>query len=294
MNYAYYPGCVTKHSAVELDVATRLVCERLGIGLRELTAAPCCGAGDLQAIDEPLTAALNAMTLAQAENTGWDVLTVCNVCTLNLRQTAALLAEDQAVRSRADAALNAAGLAYRGRSSVTHLLWVLWQELGNDRLAQAVTHRLSGITVAPFYGCQLLRPSSLNGEDDPDRPVALEDLVEACGAEAVDYDGRLKCCGWPIGAARDTTSRALAARVVLNAADAGADVIVTPCPLCHSALEGCQRGAEKLVGVPLRLPVLHLPQLVGLALGLSPRQLEMRRHLIDPGAVLARLGLSYA
>ena len=121
---------------------------------------------------------------------------------------------------------------------MTHLLWVLWQDLGNDRLAQAVTHRLSGITVAPFYGCQLLRPSSLNGEDDPDRPVALEDLVEACGAEAVDYDGRLKCCGWPIGAARDTTSRALAARVVLNAADAGADVIVTPCPLCHSALEG--------------------------------------------------------
>ena len=294
MNYAYYPGCVTKHSSLELDRATRLVCERLGIGLQELTAAPCCGAGDVQAIDAPLDTVLNALTLAQAERLGLDVMTVCNVCTLNLRQTGALLAEDAGARERANEALGVVGYSFAGQTAVTHLLWVLWQEIGSDRLADAVSRRLSRVTVAPFYGCQLLRPSSVNGEDDPDRPVALEDVVEACGARPVDYDGRLKCCGWPIGASRDETSASMAARAVLNAAGAGADVIVTPCPLCHAALEGCQREAERLVGERLRLPVLHLPQLVGLALGFSPRQLELQRHLVDTGTLLARLGLSFA
>jgi succinate dehydrogenase / fumarate reductase, cytochrome b subunit len=302
MRYAYFPGCVTKHGSLELDVATRAVCERLGIELDELASAPCCGAGDLQEIDPQLTAALNALTLAQAERKKADVLTVCNVCTLNLRQTNALLAADQVARAAADKALAAAGWSYSGGVEVTQLLWVLWKELGTTRLAEAVTRRLTGVVVAPFYGCQALRPGGagifasigVNADDSADLPSAMEDLVGACGARAVDYDGRLKCCGWPIAGARDGASATMAARVVLNAARAGADAIVTPCPLCHTSLEAGQRDARRLVGEELRLPILHLPQLIGLALGCSPAELGLKRHLVSTAPLLARLGLSFA
>jgi succinate dehydrogenase / fumarate reductase cytochrome b subunit len=302
MRYAYFPGCVTKHGSLELDVATRAMCERLGIELDELGSAPCCGAGDLQEIDPQLTAALNALTLAQAERKGADLLTVCNVCTLNLRQTNALLAASQSAREATDRALAAAGWSYGGGVEVTHLLWVLWKELGVARLAEAVTRRLTGVVIAPFYGCQALRPGGLsiggiigvNADDSADVPFALEDLVGACGARAVDYDGRLKCCGWPIAGARDGASATMAAHVVLNAKRAGADAIVTPCPLCHASLEAGQHDARRLVGEELRLPILHLPQLVGLALGCSPSELGLKRHLVSAAPLLARLGLSFA
>jgi succinate dehydrogenase / fumarate reductase cytochrome b subunit len=298
MRYAYFPGCVTKHGSLELDVATRAVCARLDIELDELTSAPCCGAGDLQEIDPQLTAALNALTLAQAERKGAGVLTVCNVCTLNLRQTNALLAADQAARETTARALAAAGWTYGGGVEVTHLLWVLWNQVGAARLTEAVTRRLTGVVVAPFYGCQALRPGGanigVNADDSADLPSALEDLIGACGARAVDYDGRLKCCGWPIAGARDGASATMAARAVRNAKRAGADAIVTPCPLCHTSLEAGQHDARRLVGEELRLPVLHLPQLVGLALGCSPAELGLKRHLVSAAPLLARLGLSFA
>jgi succinate dehydrogenase / fumarate reductase cytochrome b subunit len=298
VRYAYFPGCVTKHGSLELDAATRAVCERLGIELDELTAAPCCGAGDLQEIDPQLTAALNALTLAQAERKGADVLTVCNVCTLSLRQTNELLAADEGARAAAARALAAAGWSYGGGVDVTHLLWVLWKQVGAARLAEAVTRRLTGVVIAPFYGCQALRPGGanigVNADDSADQPSALEDLIVACGARAVDYDGRLKCCGWPIAGAREEASATMAAHAVLNAKRAGADAIVTPCPLCHTSLEAGQREARRLVGEELRVPVLHVPQLVGLALGCSPSELSLQRHLVSAAPLLARLGLSFA
>jgi len=298
VRYAYFPGCVSKHGSEELDVATRAVCERLGIELDELAAAPCCGAGDVQEIDPQLSAALNALTLAQAERKGADVLTVCNVCTLSLRQTNELLAADGGARAAAVRALAAAGWSYGGGVNVTQLLWVLWKQVGAARLAEAVTRRLTGVVIAPFYGCQALRPGGagvgVNADDAADSPAALEDLILACGARAVDYDGRLKCCGWPIAAARDGASATMAARAVRDAVRADADAIVTPCPLCHTSLEAGQHGALRIVGEELRLPILHLPQLIGLALGCSPAELRLQRHLVSTAPLLARLGLTFA
>jgi succinate dehydrogenase / fumarate reductase cytochrome b subunit len=355
MRYAYYPGCYAKGTAPELDSSTRAVCERLGIELEELTAAPCCGAGDVQQVDGPLAQGLNELTLAQAQHLGLDILTVCNVCTLSLRQanlaveesrhldeaSACLAVADPGCPASADpgsdaaspvgpgaaaasplpagaaatsgpvppgfgqrwplstaeaaaaatAALAPEGLAYAGGVGVTHLLWALWKDVGPERMAEQVTQGLSGLTLAPFYGCQILRPADVNDDDVADDPTALEDLVAACGAASVDYDGRLKCCGWPIMYIRQSTATTMAARVVRNAAAAGADAIVTPCPLCHAALEGCQSssaaGPERL-----RLPVLHLPQMIGLALGCSPRRLGLIDHAVDTRPLLARLGLT--
>jgi succinate dehydrogenase / fumarate reductase cytochrome b subunit len=352
MRYAYYPGCYAKGTAPELDASTRAVCARLGIELKELAGAPCCGAGDVQHVDGPLAAGLNALVLAQAERLGLDVLTVCNVCTLSLRQAdaalrAAVLGEESdavclavadpgcgprpaaacadaaddagaaasVVGSRASThpapghtwpvspleaavqardAVAAEGLSYGGSVRTTHLLWALWRDLGTESLAERATQRLSGLTLAPFYGCQILRPESLNTDDVADDPTALEDVLAACGARSVDYDGRLKCCGWPVTHVRQRTAGTMAARAVRNAAAAGADALVTPCPLCHAALEGCQVSGRSLAGEPLRLPVLHLAQVVGLALGCSPDELRLRHHVVDTKPVLARAGLPLA
>jgi succinate dehydrogenase / fumarate reductase cytochrome b subunit len=329
VKYAYYPGCYAKGTAAELDASTRLVCGRLGIELEELSGAPCCGAGDVQHVDGPLAAGLNALALAQAEALGLDILTICNVCTLSLRQADAALrapaaaADDHSLavadpgaaradaataatagppppvwpRSEAEAAadareaLAAEGLAYGGGVRVSHLLWVLWRDYGAGRLAERVTRRLDGLTLAPFYGCQILRPAALNDDDVADDPTALEDVLEACGARTVDYDGRLKCCGWPIMYARQETAGAMAARAVRDAAAAGAAALVTPCPLCHAALEGCQASGQQPAGESPRLPVLHMAQVIGLALGCSPAELGLTGQDTDSAPLLSRLGV---
>ncbi len=293
LSYAYYTGCVPKQSSRELDVATRLVCERLGVELHEMTGAPCCGAGDVDQARPALNRAVNAVTLAQAERAGLDILTICNVCTLNLRAVNATLRGDGAELARANRALQAGGYSYGGSVEVTHLLWVLYRELGAERLAAAVRRPLRGLRTAAFYGCQVLRPDDLNGVDDPDDPRSLETIIAACGATPVAYEGRTKCCGWPIVVAREDTATSASGAIVAAAGAAGAQLIVTPCPLCHISLDGYQALAARRRGDPEpRLPVLHLSQLVGLALGLSPLELRLHRHIVSTRAVLARLGLA--
>ena len=290
MRYAYYPGCASLGWSREVDTATRLVCARLGIDLVGLPAAPCCGAGEVQQVARTAGAALGALTLSQAGQLGLDVMTACSVCMLSLRQSRALLEgpERVAERQRVGAALAAGGWRYVGtHAQVTHLLWVLWRHVGVDGLAAAVTRRLSGVNVAAFYGCQVLRPSTLNPEDDADTPVSLEELAMACGARVVDYDGRLSCCGWPLAASRRGASDALATRAVVAAATAGAHVIVTPCPHCRTSLESCQQGTN------LGVPVLHLSQFVGLALGISSRESLPGWYVANGGPLAARLGLDF-
>ena len=319
--YAYYPGCYALQSARELDMSTRAVCDRIGIDLQTLESAPCCGAGDLQHTDGARALALNALTLAQAAESGLDILTVCNVCTLSLRQADAdlrgeqvspvpdcqgsyeaggevplsarqqrppLPAEQAAAVIRA---LATEGIRYPGDRpvAVTHLLWVLRDLAASGELAK-LAERTCRLKVAPFYGCQVLRPGDMNPEDDPDDPVALETILGACGADAVDHPARLSCCGWPIAYARERTASTLAGAVIDSARGAGADAIVTPCPLCQSSLERAQLG-HGAGAAPV--PVLHLPQFVGLALGLQPSALGLDRHLVETGLVLARLGLTF-
>lgn len=294
LRYAYYTGCVPKQSTRELDVATRLVCERLGVELREMTGAPCCGAGDVEQVDARLNTAVNAVTLAQAERDGADVMTICNVCNLNLQAVNQRLRDDAAELRRANRALAAGGYRYQGGVDVVHLLSVLVDRLGPDAVAAKVTRPLRGVRIAPFYGCQVLRPSTVTRIDDPDDPQSLELLIEACGATPVDYDARLSCCGWPVIVAREETAVTMSGADLASAAAARADAVVTPCPLCHISLDGYQQKAARRRGEELRLPVLHLSQLIGLALGLSPRELRLDRHVTSTRSLVARLGLSLA
>src|ERR671918_1208655 len=283
MRVAYYKGCLASLSAKELDTSTQALAPKLGIELDELEAVTCCGAGDIHEAEPDYYLHLNARILAYAEATGCDTLmTVCNVCTLNLRQANHQLQGDERLRARVSKNLNQVGVPpYNGTVEVKHFLWLVAEGEGYELLKETAHRGLKGLKIAPFYGCQILRPSKLLGFEDPDRPWSLERIIEACGGEAIDYPAKIKCCGFPIIQAREETAMGELIQPVEQATEAGADAMVTPCPLCHLSLDAWQSKLKAATGKDFQLPILHLSQLIGVAAGLEASELKFKRHVVS-------------
>jgi succinate dehydrogenase cytochrome b subunit len=288
---AYYRGCLASLSAKELDTSTRALAPKVGLELIDLETVTCCGAGDIHEAEPDYYLHLNARILAYAEETGADTLmTVCNVCTLNLRQANLILLNDDDVRERVNSNLEAVGVPpYSGAVEVKHLLWMIAEGDGFEMLKQAAHKGLKGLRVAPFYGCQILRPSKLLGFEDPDRPWSLEAIIEACGGTPVDYPAKIKCCGFPIIQAREETALGELIQPVEQAIERGADAMVTPCPLCHLALDAWQSKLEASTGRRFQLPILHLSQLIGVAAGLEESELKFKRHVVPVKPALEKV-----
>jgi len=288
---AYYKGCLASLSAKELDTSTQALAPKVGLDLIELESVTCCGAGDIHEAEPDYYLHLNARILAYAEATGSDTLmTVCNVCTLNLRQANFQLQNDEALLARINDNLATVGVPrYSGGVEVKHLLWLIAEGEGYERLKEAAHKGLKGLRVAPFYGCQILRPSKLLGFEDPDRPWSLEAIIEACGGEPVDYPAKIKCCGFPIIQAREETALGELIQPLEQAVEAGADAMVTPCPLCHLSLDAWQSKLKKATGRDFKMPILHLSQLIGVAAGLTDSELKFKRHVVSVGPVLEKL-----
>ena len=278
---AYYKGCLASLSAKELDTSTRALAPRVGLELIELESVTCCGAGDIHEAEPDYYLHLNAHILAYAEATGSDTLmTVCNVCTLNLRQANWMLINDEALRERVSRNLESVGVPpYHGTVDVKHLLWLIADGEGYELLKRSAHKGLKGLRVAPFYGCQILRPSKLLGFEDPDRPWTLEAIIEACGGEAVDYPAKIKCCGFPIIQAREETALGELIQPIEQAIEAGADAMVTPCALCHLSFDAWQSKLKAATGKDFQMPILHLAQLLGAAAGVEADTLRFRRHV---------------
>jgi succinate dehydrogenase / fumarate reductase cytochrome b subunit len=291
MRVAYYKGCLASLSAKELDTSTQALAPKLGLELEELEAVTCCGAGDIHEAEPDYYLHLNARILAYAEATGSDTLmTICNVCTLNLRQANLALQNDEALLVRVSENLEKVGAPpYAGGGEVKHLLWLIAEGDGYEKLKSVAHKGLKGLKVAPFYGCQILRPSKLLGFDDPDRPHSLEAIIQACGGEPIDYPAKVKCCGFPIIQAREETALGELIQPIQQSLEAGADAIVTPCPLCHLSLDAWQQKLEAQTGERLGMPILHLSQLVGVAAGLADSELAFKRHVVSVDPVLAKL-----
>ena len=289
MKYAYFPGCVGQDSCAELDVSTKLIAEELGIELVELTDATCSGAGFVQDVDYELARVLNARTFAMAEKLGLDILTVCSTCQFNLDRANMEMKTNPALLVEVNGMLAEVGMKYTGNVEIKHLLWVLVNEVGLGALQRRVKVDLSDLNVASFYGCQLIRPGTMHKYDDPDRPEYFEKLIAALGGKPVDYEGRKKCCGFPITFVNENASMTMNAKNMVEAKEHGADIMATSCPLCHINLDMYQGRAEKVAGQRIDLPVLHLPQLVGLAIGIPPERLRVKRHLVSTKEALAKV-----
>ena len=288
---AYYKGCLAALSAKELDSSTQALAPKVGIELLEVETVTCCGAGDIHEAEPDFYLHLNARILSYAAQTGADtLLTVCNVCTLNLRQANWQLTGDVELRARVNTNLEAVGVpAYERDVDVRHLLWEVADGPGYDRLKEAAHRGLKGLKIAPFYGCQILRPSKINGFEDPDRPWSLERIIEACGGEAIDYPAKIKCCGFPIIQAREETALGELVQPIEQAVEAGADAMVTPCPLCHLSLDAWQSKLKKTTGKDFQMPILHLSQLIGVAAGLEESELKFKRHVVSMRPVVEKL-----
>ena len=288
MKVAYWPGCVSRGFTPELHGALAQVAPLLDIELIELDRASCCGAGVIAEHSQELADTLNARTFALAQQTDGELMmNICSTCQGAQSECQERLDANAAYRDRVNATLAGSGLRYEQGIVNKNFLWVLVEEIGLKKLRSLVKRPLENLRVGPFYGCYIIRPANrvgIDGEHPRDR--YLEQVIDALGGTVIDYAGSHKCCGFPIITMNKTASLKQAGRHVGDAIDADADCLVTPCPLCHLNLDLQQPLAEGVVGRELGLPVLHLPQLVGLALGLSPKQLGMSRHIVKPRAVI--------
>ncbi len=282
MKYAFYPGCVSRGGCPELYTVAVKVCQRLGIELEELTGASCTGAGVLQEKDVMLGDTLNARTFAMAEQKGQAIMTICSTCQGVMSQANKRLNADPEYRAQVNKNLEEEGLEYKGTTVVKHLLWIMVEDIGVAALKSQFTRSLKDLQIAPFYGCYIVRPSwSLDFEEHPERQTSLETLIEAVGATVVDFEGKTRCCGFPILTINERNSVAMVGNHTSAAQNLGANAMVTPCPLCHLNLDGFQPKARAQKGISIHMPILHLPQLIGLALGFNPKDMGLDRHIIS-------------
>ena len=288
MKVAYWPGCVSRGFTPELHGAMAKVAPLLDIELIELDRANCCGAGVIAEHNQELADTLNARTFALAQQTdGALMMNICSTCQGSMSECQERLDASTDYRTAINETLQPDGLRYDRGIVNKNLLWVLVEEIGLDNLKSMVKRPLENLRVGPFYGCYIVRPMDRLGIDDSKpRDHYLAMLIEALGGTVIDYAGSHKCCGFPIITMNKEASLKQAGRHLGDAVDADADCLVTPCPLCHLNLDLQQPLAEGVVGRDLGMPVLHLPQLVGLALGLDPKELGMGRHVVKPTSVI--------
>ncbi|HEX4033062.1 MAG TPA: CoB--CoM heterodisulfide reductase iron-sulfur subunit B family protein [Solirubrobacteraceae bacterium] len=288
MKVAYWPGCVSRGFTPELHGAMAAVAPLLDIELVELDRANCCGAGVIAEHNQELADTLNARTFAMAEQARGDLMmNICSTCQGAQSECQERLDANAEYRTRINSTLSSEGLHYEPGVVNKNFLWVLVEEIGLDELRARVKRPLTNLRVGPFYGCYIIRPAERIGIDsEHPRHTYLEQVIDALGGTVIDYAGSHKCCGFPIITMNKTASLRQAGRHLGDAVDAEADCVVTPCPLCHLNLDLQQPLAQAVVGRELNMPVLHLPQLVGLALGLDPKELGFARHIVRPSTVI--------
>jgi heterodisulfide reductase subunit B len=287
MKYFYYSGCSLEGTALEYNISTQAVMRALGIELMELDDWTCCGASAAETISDLLSVVLPARNLALAEQMDKDceILVPCSACYLNLRKVDEHIKQDDQLLDRVNEALGEEGLSYTGGMRSRHLLDVLATDIGPEMIRGQVQRELSGLRIAPYYGCQALRP--YGGYDDPDQPRCMEPLLEALGAEVYPWTMGAKCCG----AGLMTTKKEVAIELTgtLLQAAKGADCIATVCPMCQMNLDSYQKKISHTRGEDLSISVLYLPQLIGMAFGLSEEDLKFSLNMALSDSLLANL-----
>jgi len=289
MKVAYWPGCVSRGFTPELHGSMARIAPLLDLELVEIDRGACCGAGVIAEHNQELADTLNARTFALAQEVGGAamMMNICSTCQGAQTECQERLDANAEYRAHVNETLAQESLSYEKGLTNKNFLWLLVEEFGLDKLRERVRRPLTDLHVGPFYGCYIVRPVDRLGIDDElPRDTYLALVIEALGGTVIDYAGSHKCCGFPIITMNKEASLKQAGRHLGDAVDARADCLVTPCPLCHLNLDLQQPLAERVVGRELKMPVLHLPQLVGLALGVPADQLGLARHVVKPTAVI--------
>ena len=288
MKYFYYSGCSLEGTALEYNLSTQAVMRALGVELRELEDWTCCGASAAETISDLLSLVLPARNLALAEQMDMDgdFLIPCSACYLNLRKVDEQAKKEEGLLDKINEVLGEEGLRYQGGIKARHLLDVIVTDIGPEMIRSHVKRELSGLRIALYYGCQALRP--YGGYDDSEEPRCMEPLIEALGAEVHPWTMGARCCG----AGLMTTKKEVAIELTsaLLQAAMGADCIATVCPMCQMNLDSYQKQVSQAKGEDLRISVLYLPQLIGMAFGLPEDNLKLGLNMAITGSFRTKLG----
>jgi len=294
VKYAFYPGCSLECSSAAYDRSVKAVAEVLGIELVEIDDWNCCGATEYFTQDELVACSVIARNLAIVDRQFDQLVAPCAACYLNLKKTDKLMAENAKMNAGINEALAAGGLQYKpGTVRVRHLLDVISTDLGEAAVKDKVVRPLTGLRVAPYYGCQVVRP--LNGFDDPEYPMKLDELFKWLGAEVVDYPVKAHCCGGHMTQISEPQAFELIRRLLQSAVDYEADLILCMCPMCQLNLDAYQGRVGGFFGVKFHMPIIFFTQLLGVAFGLDLDKLGFGKELVAAKPVIQeKLGAAEA
>jgi heterodisulfide reductase subunit B2 len=288
MRYAYFPGCSLDATGRQYGESIRAVAEALGVELAEIEDWNCCGATAYMNVNEVLSFCLSARNLAivAGNGNGKELVTPCNACYTNLRKTEVYLTEFPEIKSKVDQALAEGGMSYEGGVTTKHFLEVLVEDVGLEKIRAAVKSPLNGLRVAPYYGCQIVRPYGI--KDDPDDPMMMDHLLEALGATPTYYPMKVMCCGGSLMGTREEVAMRLCRNLLLCAQQDKADCIAVACPLCQMNLDAYQGAINRKYGTQFNIPIVYFTQLVGLAFGLTADALGLQRCIVSATPIGAR------
>jgi len=281
--YAYYPGCSLESLSKSYHLSTMEVASRVGIELKELEDWNCCGATTYFPVDELLAYTLSARNLAIAEKTGLeDFVAPCSACYKNSYTTNKYLKSDPDLAEHINFALEEDNLHVTGRMNVRHLIEVFIEDIGLETIQKNVTNPLTNLKVAPYYGCQLVRPRKQN--EDVENPRYFENLISTLGAEPVEFESKSRCCGGSLIITNRPAALDLVEKLLQDAVDSQAEIIATTCPMCNVNLEVYQRQVNREFGTNYSIPVVYFTQLIGTAFGCEPKSLGINKDVI-PNAI---------
>jgi heterodisulfide reductase subunit B len=285
--YTYFPGCSSSDGGAKAyGWSTQVVSKVLGMELAELDDWNCCGSTPYSSIDELSSLCLSARNLALAEKRGLDLVTPCSSCYVMLNRTNSRLKEYPQTKAKVKEALAAGSLEYHGTVRVRHLLDVVVNDIGYDEINSNVKRNLGGLKVAPYYGCQVVRPRF--GFDHPENPQSLDKLITSLGARAVPFPLKTRCCGGSLIISEETLALELVRKLLDSALNNGAECLVTVCPLCQTNLDVYQSRVNRLFKTEFHFPVLFFTQLMGIAFGLTDEELGLRINIVPAERVLAK------
>jgi len=286
-HYTYFPGCsASEGGAKAYNWSARAVCKALDVDLAELEDWNCCGSTPSSSVDELGAHCMAARDLALAEKKGLDMVTPCSACYVIFNRTNTYFNGYPQFRAKVNEALAAGGLEYRGTLKVRHLLDVLTTDVGYDAIASRVKKPLSELKVAPYYGCQIVRPGF--GFDHPESPQSLDKLIASLGSESVPFPLKARCCGGSLIISEEDLALGLIRKIFDSASSNGAECLVTVCPLCQTNLDAYQSRVNKKFKTDYQLPVLFFTQLMGIAFGLSEEDLGLKTGIVPAERVLAK------
>jgi heterodisulfide reductase subunit B2 len=287
MKYAYYPGCSLEKTQRGYDESVREIFKALDQELIEIEDWNCCGATVYMSVKETVSLAVSSRNLALAEKMGCDIIAPCSSCFTVLSKTNKILNEIPALHKDVNEALAEAGLNYSGKTQVRHPLDILMNDVGINLILQKAKRSLNGLKIAPYYGCQIVRPGK--GFDDNENPVLMDKLFNKCGGNVVYFPMKVRCCGGMLMTTFEETALKLNKELLSCAVENGADCIVTTCPLCHFNLEAYQDKINQTYNTKFNIPILYFTQLLGIVLGLPEKALGIDSSFIPMGQKISSL-----